>query len=52
MKEIVFNDKVLQKEHRVKIPQPIVDSLNLKEGDSITIILDTEKEHIVIKKKR
>jgi len=50
LKEVIFNDKSLQKESRVKIPSPIVDSLHLKEGDPLTIILDTEKEHIIIKK--
>lgn len=50
MKEIIFNDKVLQKENRVKIPGPIVDSLRIREGDSLTIILDVEKECIIIRK--
>ena len=50
MKEILFNDNILQKENRIKIPNPIIDSLKLMEGDSITIILDTEKECIIIKK--
>jgi bifunctional DNA-binding transcriptional regulator/antitoxin component of YhaV-PrlF toxin-antitoxin module len=50
MKEIIFSDKVLQKENRVKLPDPIVDSLNIKEGDSLTIILDTEEECIKIMK--
>ena len=50
MKEIVFKDNILQKESRVKIPTPIVDNLNLKEGDQITIILDTVEECIKIKK--
>lgn len=52
MKEIIFNDKVLQKENRVKIPSPIVDSLNIKEGDSLIIILDMEEECIKIMKKK
>ncbi len=52
MKEIIFNDKVLQKENRIKIPNPIIDSLDLREGDPITIILDTEEECIKITKKK
>ncbi|MCK5283569.1 MAG: hypothetical protein KAK00_09265 [Nanoarchaeota archaeon] len=51
MKEIIFKDNILQKENRIKIPNPIVDSLNLKEGEPITIILDTVQECIIIKKK-
>ena len=51
MKEIIFNDKVLQKENRVKLPSPIIDSLGIKEGDSLIIILDTEEECIKIMKK-
>ena len=50
MHEIIFNDKVLQKENRVKLPSPVVDTLNIKEGDSLTIILDTKDECIKIKK--
>jgi len=52
MKEIVFKDNILQKENRVKIPNPIVDSLNILEGDSITIILDTDEECIKIYKNK
>ena len=37
------------KENRIKIPNAIIDSLGIKEGDPITIILDTEKDYIVIK---
>lgn len=50
MKEIIFKDNILQKENRIKIPNAIVDSLDLKEGQPITIILDTEEECIKIKK--
>jgi len=50
MKEIIFTDKVIQKENRVKIPNVVIDSLGLKEGSSIIIILDTEQEYIIIKK--
>ena len=50
MREIVFKDNILQKESRVKIPNPIIDTLNLREGDAITIILDIEEECIKIKK--
>ena len=52
MKEIIFKDNILQKESRVKIPKAIIDSMNLNEGDPVTIILDTEKEYIIIKKTR
>ena len=31
MKEIIFRHNILQKDGRVKIPSPIVDSLNIKE---------------------
>ena len=50
MKEINFKDNILQKENRIKIPNPIVYTLNLKEGEPLTIILDTEEECIKIKK--
>jgi hypothetical protein len=51
MKEIIFKDNILQKENRIKIPNPIIDSLNLKEGQPITIILDIEEECIKITSK-
>ncbi|MBD3163765.1 hypothetical protein GF323_01050 [Candidatus Woesearchaeota archaeon] len=50
MHEIIFNDKVLQKENRVKLPSPIIDTLNIKEGDPLIIILDTKEECVKIKK--
>ena len=50
MKEIIFNDNILQKENRIKIPNAIIDSLNLKEGEPLIIILDAEEECIKIKK--
>ncbi|MBS3106057.1 hypothetical protein J4419_00125 [Candidatus Woesearchaeota archaeon] len=50
MKEIIFRHNILQKDGRVKIPSPIVDSLNIKEGQPIDIILDTQKECIIIRK--
>ena len=49
MDEIIFNDKVLQKENRVKLPAPIIDSLGIKEGDPLVIILDTKEECIKIR---
>ena len=52
MKEIIFKDKVLQKENRVKIPSPIIDTLGIKEGDDLIIILDIEEECIKIKKNK
>jgi hypothetical protein len=51
MKDIIFKDNIIQKENRIKIPNPIIDTLCLKEGDEITIILDTEEECIKILKK-
>jgi antitoxin component of MazEF toxin-antitoxin module len=50
MKEIIFDDKVLQKENRVKIPNAIINSLNIREGDSLTVILDIKEECIKIRK--
>ncbi len=51
MHEIIFNDKVLQKENRVKLPSAIVDTLDIKTGDELIIILDTKEECIKITKK-
>ncbi|MDO8481430.1 MAG: hypothetical protein Q7S65_06530 [Nanoarchaeota archaeon] len=50
MKEIVFKNNILQKDGRVKIPSPIMESLGIREGHQIDIILDTQKDHIIIRK--
>ena len=50
MKEIVFKNNILQKDGRVKIPAPLFESLGIKEGHQIDIILDTQKECIIIRK--
>jgi hypothetical protein len=50
MEEIIFKDNILQKENRIKIPNPIIDTLKLKEGDPITIILNLKEECIKITK--
>ena len=52
MKEIIFKDNILQKENRVKIPNPIIDTLDMKVGQPITIILDIEEECIKIKRRK
>ena len=44
-------EKALQKENQVKIPNPIIDTLNLKVGEPISIILDIQEECIKIRKK-
>ena len=51
MREIFFKNNKLQKQGRVKIPPPIIDTLGLIEGQQINIILDTEDECIIIRKK-
>jgi antitoxin component of MazEF toxin-antitoxin module len=52
MKEIIFDDNILQKENRIKIPNAVIDSLQLKEGDPVTIILDVQEECIKIRPKK
>ncbi len=48
MGEIIFKDLVVQKGERVKIPKPIVDTLNLRAGKKIIIKFDVEKRRILI----
>ena len=50
MKEVFFGPKIVQKGGRIKIPIPIMQSLNLREGDRVQIILDAKSEEIVIRK--
>ena len=48
MVEIIFKDNKLQTGFRVKIPKPIIDTLNLKEGQKIKLKFDPIKKIIII----
>jgi bifunctional DNA-binding transcriptional regulator/antitoxin component of YhaV-PrlF toxin-antitoxin module len=48
MKEIIFKDSKIQKGHRIKIPKPIIDTLNLKEGQKIIIRFDISKKRLIL----
>jgi hypothetical protein len=49
MAEIIFRGARIQIGDRVKIPKPIVDTINLKSGDKIIIKFDIDKKEIIIK---
>jgi bifunctional DNA-binding transcriptional regulator/antitoxin component of YhaV-PrlF toxin-antitoxin module len=48
MKEVVFKDGKVQKGHRVKIPKAIIDTLDIKEGDKVTIKFDVGSKKLVL----
>ena len=48
MTEIIFKGGVIQTGFRVKIPKAIIDTLNLKVRDKITIKFDADKRILII----
>jgi hypothetical protein len=50
MVEIIFRGSKIQTGHRVKIPEPILDTLKLESGQKILIKFDVLKNEIIIKK--
>jgi AbrB family looped-hinge helix DNA binding protein len=46
MVEIIFKDNKIQKGFRVKIPKPVIDTLNLKEGQKVLMEFDADKKII------
>jgi len=49
MAEVIFEGSKIQVGHRIKIPKAIVDTLNLKRGQNITIKFDVNKREISVK---
>ncbi len=49
MAEIVFKGGILQTGDRVKIPKPIIDTLDLKPGNRLVLYFGPEKKLILIK---
>jgi hypothetical protein len=52
MAEIIFKGARIQKGFRVKIPKPIIDTLNLKSSEKILIKFDLDKKEIIIKEEK
>ncbi|MFA5857101.1 MAG: hypothetical protein WC867_07090 [Candidatus Pacearchaeota archaeon] len=52
MTEILFKGSKIQTGERIKIPKPIVDTLNLYSGQGIIIIFDAEKKEIIIREEK
>jgi len=48
MGEIIFKDNSIQTGHRIKIPKAIIDTLNLKDKQKITIRFDVNKKNMVV----
>ncbi|MBR9705044.1 hypothetical protein GOV12_06545 [Candidatus Pacearchaeota archaeon] len=52
MGKIIFKGAKIQKGFRIKIPKPIIDTLDLSENNKITIEFDPDKKEIVIKEEK
>jgi len=51
MAEVIFNDLKIQVGDRIKIPKPVVDTLEFQTGDEIILKFDAEKQVILIEKR-
>jgi len=49
-KRVKFGKLKIQKLNRIAIPNSLLENLNLKISDDIELLLDIDKEEIVIKK--
>jgi bifunctional DNA-binding transcriptional regulator/antitoxin component of YhaV-PrlF toxin-antitoxin module len=49
MVEIIFKGGIVQTGDRIKIPKPIIDTLDIKPGQKIILYFDPEKKEIRIK---
>lgn len=53
IKQPIFQrNVVIQKLNRVALNPQLLENLKLKEGDSVKIYLDTEKEEIIIRREK
>jgi hypothetical protein len=52
MVEIIFRGGKVQVGDRIKIPKPIVDTLDLAAGKKIIIKFDAEKRRIIIEEEK
>ncbi len=48
MDEIIFKDNSIQTGYRIKIPKAIIDTLDLKVKQKITIKFDVNKKNMVV----
>lgn len=49
IKEVQYGSNSLQKGGRIKLPQPLLNTLSIKEGQQIDILLDTENVQIILR---
>ena len=52
MSEIIFRGARIQTGFRIKIPKPLIDTLELKSGDKIIIRYNVDKKEIIIQSDR
>jgi len=50
MGKVLFDTTSLQKSRRILLPAPLLQNLNLKQGDPLDVFLDTDAQEIVVKK--
>jgi len=51
-KEVTFGDVKIQKLNRIAIPKALLDNLDLDIGSEVELVLDIERNEIVIKPKK
>jgi bifunctional DNA-binding transcriptional regulator/antitoxin component of YhaV-PrlF toxin-antitoxin module len=52
-KEIIFQKKVkIQALNRIALSPELLENLDLKMGDDVSVFLDTEKQQIVVRKEK
>ncbi|MEM0465950.1 MAG: hypothetical protein QXW97_04610 [Candidatus Pacearchaeota archaeon] len=49
MSEVIFKGGIIQTGDRIKIPKPIMDTLNIKPGQRIILYFNAEKKQMIIK---
>ena len=52
MKRVKFGTLKIQKLNRVALPNSLLENLHLQVSDNIELLLDIEKEEIIIKKSK
>ena len=48
MAEVIFKGAKVQKGDRIKIPKAVIDTLNIKTGDKLTIKFNPDKKNLTI----
>lgn len=50
IKLVEFGTNSLQASGRIQLPKPLINTLNIRQGQDLTIYLDVENAQIILKK--